>query len=99
MAARPCTSSNSDIASGVADLAAGLDVLQRETGRSKYHVFGESSGAIRAGAFAQAKPDRVDRLMLARLHLQGQRRCRDQTAAGSSSPNCAPARGANATPP
>src|ERR1700758_4334460 len=39
-------SGNSDIASGVADLTAALDVLQRETGRSKYHVFGESSGAI-----------------------------------------------------
>jgi pimeloyl-ACP methyl ester carboxylesterase len=65
------TSSNSDIASGVADLTAALDVLQRETGRSKYHVFGESSGAIRAGAFAQAKPDRVDRLMLAAFTYKG----------------------------
>jgi alpha-beta hydrolase superfamily lysophospholipase len=47
------TSSNSDIASGVEDLAAGLEVIQRETGRTKAHMFGESSGAIRAGAFAQ----------------------------------------------
>jgi alpha-beta hydrolase superfamily lysophospholipase len=65
------TSNNSDIASGVADLIAGLDVLARETGRSKYHVFGESSGAIRAGAFAQAKPDRVDKLMLAAFTYKG----------------------------
>jgi alpha-beta hydrolase superfamily lysophospholipase len=65
------TSNNSDIASGVADLTAALDVLARETGRSKYHVFGESSGAIRAGAFAQAKPDRVDRLMLAAFTYKG----------------------------
>jgi pimeloyl-ACP methyl ester carboxylesterase len=65
------TSNNSDIASGVADLVAGLDVLARETGRSKYHVFGESSGAIRAGAFAQAKPDRVDKLMLAAFTYKG----------------------------
>jgi pimeloyl-ACP methyl ester carboxylesterase len=65
------TSGNSDIASGVADLTAGLDVLQRETGRSKYHFFGESSGAIRAGAFAQAKPDHVERLMLAAFTYKG----------------------------
>jgi alpha-beta hydrolase superfamily lysophospholipase len=65
------TSGNSDIASGVADLTAGLDVLQRETGRTKYHVFGESSGAIRAGAFAQAKPDRIERLILTAFTYKG----------------------------
>jgi alpha-beta hydrolase superfamily lysophospholipase len=65
------TSGNSDIASGVADLTAGLDVLQRETGQTKYHVFGESSGAIRAGAFAQAKPDRVERLILTAFTYKG----------------------------
>ena len=65
------TSGNSDIASGVADLTAALDVLQRETGQSKYNVFGESSGAIRAGAFAQAKPDRVDRLILTAFTYKG----------------------------
>ena len=65
------TSNNSDIASGVADLTAALDVLQRETGRSKYHYFGESSGAIRAGAFAQAHPERVERLMLAAFTYKG----------------------------
>lgn len=65
------TSNNSDIASGVADLIAGLDVLQHETGRSKYHFFGESSGAIRAGAFAQAKPDRVERLILTAFTYKG----------------------------
>jgi len=47
--------------SGVEDLAAALDVVQRETGRAKVHMFGESSGAIRAGAFAQQAPDRVER--------------------------------------
>jgi pimeloyl-ACP methyl ester carboxylesterase len=65
------TSGNSDIASGVADLTAALEVLARETGQSKYHVFGESSGAIRAGAFAQAQPDRVERLMLAAFTYKG----------------------------
>jgi alpha-beta hydrolase superfamily lysophospholipase len=65
------TSGNSDIASGVADLKAAVDVLQRETGRSKIHVFGESSGAIRAGAFAQAAPDHVDRLILTAFTYKG----------------------------
>jgi pimeloyl-ACP methyl ester carboxylesterase len=66
------TSSNSDIASGVEDLAAGLDVVQRETGRAKVHMFGESSGAIRAGAFAQKAPERVDRLILTAFTYKGE---------------------------
>jgi pimeloyl-ACP methyl ester carboxylesterase len=66
------TSSNSDIASGVEDLAAGLDVVRRETGRAKVHMFGESSGAIRAGAFAQKAPERVDRLILTAFTYKGE---------------------------
>ena len=66
------TSSNSDIASGVEDLAAALDVVQRETGRAKVHMFGESSGAIRAGAFAQQAPDRVVRLILTAFTYKGE---------------------------
>jgi alpha-beta hydrolase superfamily lysophospholipase len=66
------TSSNSDIASGVEDLAAALEVVQRETGRAKVHMFGESSGAIRAGAFAQKAPDRVDRLILTAFTYKGE---------------------------
>jgi len=58
------TEGNSDIATGVLDLAAGLDVVGRETGRSRAHFMGESSGALRAAAFASAHPDRVDRLVL-----------------------------------
>src|SRR5579863_3397434 len=44
------TDSNSDIASGVEDLKAGIDLVQRETGQSKIHIFGEYSGGLRAGA-------------------------------------------------
>ena len=66
------TSGNSDIASGVDDLAAALGVVQRETGRAKIHMFGESSGAIRAGAFAQKAPDRVDRLILTAFTYKGE---------------------------
>jgi pimeloyl-ACP methyl ester carboxylesterase len=66
------TLSNSDIASGVEDLAAALEVVQRETGRTKVHMFGESSGAIRAGAFAQKAPDRVERLILTAFTYKGE---------------------------
>lgn len=58
------TTANSDIASGVADLQAAAAVVQRETGQSRMHMMGESSGALRAGAFAMAAPERVGRLVL-----------------------------------
>ncbi len=58
------TDGNSDIRSGVEDLKAGSEVVARETGQAKFHFLGESSGALRAGAFAMARPDRVDRLVL-----------------------------------
>src|SRR5205085_3230250 len=44
---------NSDIASGVEDLKAVMPVVMQETGQQKVHMYGTSSGAIRAGAFAQ----------------------------------------------
>jgi alpha-beta hydrolase superfamily lysophospholipase len=65
------TSGNSDIASGVEDLKAAMATVQQATGRSKVHMFGESSGAIRAGAFAQAAPERVDRLILTAFTYKG----------------------------
>jgi pimeloyl-ACP methyl ester carboxylesterase len=66
------TSGNSDIASGVEDLKAAAEVLARETGRQKYHFIGESSGAIRAGAYAMAAPDRTDRLVLGAFTYKGE---------------------------
>jgi len=65
------TQSNSDIASGVADIKAAMEVIARETGRQKVHLFGESSGAIRAGAYAVAQPNRVDRLVLGAFTYKG----------------------------
>lgn len=65
------TSGNSDIASGVEDLKAAIEVVTRETGRTKAHFFGTSSGAIRAAAFAMARPDRVDRLVLSAFTYKG----------------------------
>jgi pimeloyl-ACP methyl ester carboxylesterase len=58
------TSGNSDIASGVADLVAATELVIRETGQQRMHFMGESSGALRAAAFAMACPERVDRLVL-----------------------------------
>jgi pimeloyl-ACP methyl ester carboxylesterase len=66
------TQSNSDIASGVEDLKAATEVLARETGQQKFHFCGESSGALRAGAFAMVRPERVDRLVLVALTYKGE---------------------------
>jgi alpha-beta hydrolase superfamily lysophospholipase len=63
---------NSDIASGVEDLKAAIPVVVKESGRDKVHMFGESSGSIRAAAYAQAVPERVDRLMLAASTYKGE---------------------------
>jgi alpha-beta hydrolase superfamily lysophospholipase len=65
------TSGNSDVASGVADLRAAMEVIRRETGRQKAHFFGESSGGIRAAAFAVAAPEYVDRLALSAFTWTG----------------------------
>ena len=62
---------NSDIASGVEDLKAATEIVARETGQQKFHFTGASSGAIRAGAFAMARPDRVDRLVLVAFTYKG----------------------------
>lgn len=62
---------NSDIASGVADLKAAWPVVAQETGQQKAAMFGTSSGAIRAAAYAQAEPDRVDRLILSAFTYKG----------------------------
>jgi pimeloyl-ACP methyl ester carboxylesterase len=66
------TSGNSDIKSGVEDLKAAVEVVARETGRQKYHFIGESSGAIRAGAYAMVAPERIDRLVLAAFTYKGE---------------------------
>jgi pimeloyl-ACP methyl ester carboxylesterase len=66
------TSGNSDIASGVEDLKAAVEVVARETGRTKFHFVGESSGALRAGAFAMAAPEHVDRLVFAAFTYKGE---------------------------
>src|SRR5262249_38834677 len=66
------TSGTSDISSRVEDLKAAMVTVQGETGRRKVHMFGESSGAIAAAAFAQAQPDWVDRLVLTAFTYKGE---------------------------
>jgi pimeloyl-ACP methyl ester carboxylesterase len=56
------TDGTSNIAEGVKDLKVATDHVLRETGQTRIHLFGESSGGLRAGAFAMAYPDRVGRL-------------------------------------
>jgi pimeloyl-ACP methyl ester carboxylesterase len=58
------TDGNSDIASGVGDLIAATELVIRETGQERLHFMGESSGALRAAAFAMARPERVGRIVL-----------------------------------
>jgi pimeloyl-ACP methyl ester carboxylesterase len=48
----------------VVDLKAASDVIFRETGQERFHLYGESGGALRAGAFATAYPAMVRRLVL-----------------------------------
>src|SRR6202049_3806710 len=66
------TSGNSDIASGVEDLKAAVEIVARETGRQKFHFLGESSGALRAGAYAMVAPERADRLVFAAFTYKGE---------------------------
>lgn len=66
------TSGNADIASGVEDLKAAAEVIARETGQTRYHFVGRSSGALRAGAFAMAAPERIDRLVFAAFTYKGE---------------------------
>ena len=66
------TDSNSDIASGAADLVSTTNLIARETGAMKYSLFGESSGGLRAALFAAENPDRVDRLALSAYTYTGE---------------------------
>lgn len=62
---------SSDIASGVEDLKAAIPVVMKETGMQKTHIYGTSSGGIRAAAYAQAQPKAVDRLVLCAFTYKG----------------------------
>ncbi len=65
------TAGNSDIASGAEDLRSGVEVVERETGLSRYAFYGSSSGALRAALFAERHPGYVERLILDALVWTG----------------------------
>ncbi len=66
------TEGNSDIASGALDLAAAMQVVERETGQQQVCMYGGSSGALRAALYAQQNPGRVKRLMVSALVYTGE---------------------------
>jgi pimeloyl-ACP methyl ester carboxylesterase len=63
---------NSDVASGAEDLKAAAEVVLHETGQPRFHLYGESGGALRAGVFAMSEPERVERLVLVAFTWTGQ---------------------------
>ena len=58
------TASNSDIQSGVQDLKAAMGVIEKTGAPAKLAFFGQSSGALRAGRFANQYPEHVEKLAL-----------------------------------
>lgn len=65
---------NSNVADGVEDLKAASAVVLRETGQKSFHLYGESGGALRAGVFAMAEPQRIRRLVLSAFTHRNVRR-------------------------
>lgn len=55
---------NNDISNGADDLAAGTAYVLETTGAVKVHMYGISSGALKAALFAERHPERVGRLAL-----------------------------------
>jgi pimeloyl-ACP methyl ester carboxylesterase len=63
---------NCDIPNGADDLAAGTELILRQTGAKKLLIYGISSGALKAALFAQRHPERVARLALDAFVWTGQ---------------------------
>src|ERR1700692_3630292 len=63
---------NSDIASGVEDIKAAAEVILRETGQKRFHLYGEAGGALRGGAYAMAQADGGDRIAFISFTWTGQ---------------------------
>ncbi len=58
------TASNSGIMCGVDDLKTAMPLVLEKSRQKSVLMFGESSGSIKAGAYANAEPDRVERLIM-----------------------------------
>jgi pimeloyl-ACP methyl ester carboxylesterase len=65
------TGGTSNISDGSDDLKATSDLILRETGAAKAHLFGESSGALRAALFASRYADRSARVVLSAYTYTG----------------------------
>jgi pimeloyl-ACP methyl ester carboxylesterase len=63
---------NADISCGADDLAAASGYILQQSGATQLLVYGVSSGALRAGLFAQRHPERVQRLALDALVWTGE---------------------------
>ncbi len=55
---------NADLANGVEDMVAAVDYIQQATGVERVHLYGISSGALKAAMYAAAHPGQVGRLAL-----------------------------------
>jgi pimeloyl-ACP methyl ester carboxylesterase len=55
---------NSDVAMAVEDLDRAMDIITRETGKTKAHFYGQSGGALRAAFYAQMRSQHVEKLVL-----------------------------------
>lgn len=66
------TGGNSNIDRSVQNIELAWAKIAAETGQAKMSLYGESSGALRVGAYAQTHPERVERLGLGSLSYTGE---------------------------
>lgn len=66
------TDGNSNIAEGMKDLRAAMAVTLEETGAASVNMFGQSSGALRAAAYAADRPETISSLILAAFVWTGE---------------------------
>jgi len=63
---------NADVSCGADDVAAAAEYIAKNANSSKVFLYGSSSGALRAGLFAQRHPERVQRVALDALVWTGE---------------------------
>lgn len=63
---------NADLACGRDDMAAAVPYIQSVTGAQRLHIYGISSGALKAAMYAAAHPESVARLALEAMVWTGQ---------------------------
>lgn len=63
---------NCDLACGAEDIGVAMDHVRRVTGAPRVHLYGVSSGALKAAMYAAAHPQGVDRLALEAMVWTGE---------------------------